>query len=123
MGWSTEVVLTLGYDAPLPGDERLHEYLGTGSALLGGQALDKVSGNSTAPDGYTHSLQVGAVRIYAGCLRKVGTYDVCDWLHDAPWGGQSAIVVIDSEHADEPQVFEASSNGVVEFARKGRVPR
>lgn len=111
MADSIEVTLTLGYDHLYdPAGRALHEYL---IAPLGvpaqrggesGQHLTLVAGQEVHPDGLPGSGQAGAIRIYAGLLRRGCSADVIDYLRSAPWGSHEAVVVI--HEVDGPATIE-----------------
>lgn len=111
MADSIEVTLTLGYDTFGARDAVLHEYL-TGDLGVptqdgresSGQHLDLVCGHETHPLDLPGSGQAGAVRIYAGCIRRGSATAIKEYLRAAPWGGRAAVLVVETEHDSEALV-------------------
>jgi hypothetical protein len=55
-------------------------------------------GHETHPDGLPGSGQAGAVRIYAGLIRRGNPDEIAAYVKAAPWRGSEAVLVIHHEY-------------------------
>lgn len=101
MGSCVEVTLTLGGDRDVLGGA-LHEYLV--APVFNGQCLTLVSGRPLNEQ-LEGSGQAGTMRVYVALLRKISSTEVVEHLAGAPWTYGSAVLVVENEWSDGPDIY------------------
>lgn len=95
MAGCLDVVLYLGYDTSI--SEELSTYLELDIAKTG-QHLHRISSREQFPHGHIGSGQAGALRIYAGLIRRGYISEVDQFFKEAPWSGESGIAIFHDEN-------------------------